>query len=275
LTAALEFDLGLAMASFIDADGFMGVQIDAIGEGKSGLQPYELHHPFGFVSRPSDPTVDANGNASGGCTVLFATEGSRGHAFLFADGRVIPNLVNIKPGESAMYAAPGQFIRANLDGSITFFTTDAGGAEGQSVTFSFAPDGWEWSAPWGRFRINATGFHYIDASGARLDLGAIGGLPDPLSAISSYFSVQAASASIKCGITSLGSGPSPEPAAKATTLLAYVSLLEQAVELLATAVASATGADPASLTALGVLIPNLKIAGVAAPTAVPSSVTVS
>lgn len=78
--------------------GFIGVQIDGMGEGAT-MPIVELHHPYGFLSRPRAPEAEGDG-----CDLLFAYEGSKGHALLaLADGRHTPLLPGVKEGGSIQY----------------------------------------------------------------------------------------------------------------------------------------------------------------------------
>lgn len=106
----MRWDLGIAMLSEYDKDGFIGVQVDLYGEKKSGAPLFELHHNYGFLAVPLDPDKDVETNpTSGACSVLYCWEGSRGHAWLSGDTRVTPTLPKFLPGSSAQYGATGSF----------------------------------------------------------------------------------------------------------------------------------------------------------------------
>jgi hypothetical protein len=129
---ALGFDIGLSVASIYDADGFLGVQVDAYGEQQSGVRDYELHAPFGFLSRPLDPSTDAQAQpvATGACQVLYAMEGGRGHAWLSNDPRVIPLLPKLDKGGSIQYCATlGSFAKFSGTGAYQVQV-----ASGQTIT---------------------------------------------------------------------------------------------------------------------------------------------
>lgn len=99
----IEFDIGTARLTEYDANKFPTVQIDAYGEGNSGVAPYEMHSPHGLISRCHDPEVDPNGTNTLGCPVLYGLDGGQGHAWLQADPRVIPLLPPIKKGGTCSY----------------------------------------------------------------------------------------------------------------------------------------------------------------------------
>lgn len=101
----LRFDLGVSMASAYDADGFVGLQVDAFGEKRSGMSAIELHHAFGFASRPLDP---ANDNT--GCSILYAYKGSEGFAWALNDPRLADKIPPLKKGGSAQYDSNGSFF---------------------------------------------------------------------------------------------------------------------------------------------------------------------
>ena len=134
MNGVFEFDLGLAMLSVYDADGFLGVQIDGIGEAQSGLQPYALHHTYGFASRPVDPDVDATGLPTAGCSVLFALEGGVGHSWLAGDPRITPKLPPLAKGGSIQYAATGAFaLFDGVTGTWTLYVPYANGTKAHLI----------------------------------------------------------------------------------------------------------------------------------------------
>lgn len=89
-----SWDIGTALLTEYDDDGFIGVQVDTFGDG--GSAPFELHHPLGTLARPRDPDADGVG-----CPVLFWREGSNGrnvHAWLLDDPRAAAFLPQQKKG---------------------------------------------------------------------------------------------------------------------------------------------------------------------------------
>jgi len=124
----LSFDIGLSKLTTYDDDKFLGVQIDAIGEEKSGVIPYEVHSPHGFYSRCHD------GDDDGSCNVLFAMEGGRGHAWIQSDPRIIPLLPPINKGGAVVYGgklkAPSFFFIDGDTNSQTFYVPYKVGEDG-------------------------------------------------------------------------------------------------------------------------------------------------
>lgn len=228
-TGVLGFDIGVATLTTHDGDDFPGIQIDAYGEGLSGTVDYEHHSPYGLMSRPLDPDTDAAGNPSpaGACTVLFAKEGGRGHAWALNDPRVIPKIPKLQKGETVIYAGIGQFVRLDKDGAISLFTTDDGTTDGKSVYLQVARDALRFFSPWGTIVFDKTGFHLRTYSGGRIDLGGIGGVP----LVSSYATIQAQCVNIEGGMVAIG-------AQGATTPLALAQPVIDAITALATAVAA-------------------------------------
>jgi hypothetical protein len=193
-----DHDLRTVTGSEYDDDGFLGVQVDAPGAGNAG-PPIQLHHTYGFSSRPLDPDPDGRG-----ADVHVAWEGSERHAWMASDGRVTRLLPIKKQGETLQNGPKGNFVRCHDDGRISLFTSDDGTVDGRSVYVEVAPDGIRFVTPWGKLVLDATGFHVLTESGARIDLGAIGGLPAPLSALTSYAVMRANTVTCEGSLVQLG-----------------------------------------------------------------------
>jgi len=172
------------------------------------------------------------------------------------------------PNEARRYADEATFIRANTDtGVISLFTTEDNTPDGKSVFFQVKPDGFIFNFPHGKLTFNGQGFHLLHSSGARIDLGAIAGLPAPLDALGSYVSVGAQIAKIEAAAIALGpAGGAAEPVAKATTLIATLGQILAALDaatsaieaLKATAAPSgAAGAEAAFAAAMAALATTL------------------
>lgn len=243
----LVWDMGVAMLSAYDADGFLEVQYDAEGENESGLFPYEAHSLGGMQHRPLDPVVDDNGlpDESQACTVLFATEGDKGHIFVLEDPRVIVNLPLLQKGETQVYAAAGQFILLGADGSITSVTTDDGGAPtGTTITDALTPDGCDLVAPWGRQSFDAHGWRVQTAGGGNFTIGYAGGL---IPGLGSFISAQADM--IELDAAAITIGPTGVPAMGVTQAIPLATALETvtaALTTIATAIGTAVCAAPGS-----------------------------
>jgi hypothetical protein len=111
-----DHDISIVALTTLDDDGHYGVQPDFFGEG-SGGPPFELHHPFGFLSRAMDPGPDGKG-----CYVHRAYEGSRGHAWYSYDPRVMALLPPVPKGGSIQYNARGDFHIINQKGQQILYS---------------------------------------------------------------------------------------------------------------------------------------------------------
>lgn len=162
------FDLGIAMASAYDDDGFIGIQHDAFGEDQSGTPDHEMHSPYGLLSLPLDPDLDANGQpTSGHCSVMYMWEGSRAHIIPVQDTRVTPKLPRMTAKGSAMfYAATGAYHL--IDGGTGSQTLSSG-----PLTMSLGVDS-PGSEMWSAQHSNGQGF-FLDAETRDAYIHSIGG----------------------------------------------------------------------------------------------------
>lgn len=230
-----QLDIRVAQATEYDADDTLGVQADAYGGSKAGCQMIEQHHPFGFKSRAADPDADGTG-----CQLHTAYEGSRQHAWLSHDPRMAGKIPNIAKGESLQYGFAGNFVRCHLDGAISMMTTDKGGdPSGQSVYQRVTPTEFMRLAPWGSEKFSERGYHLITHSGARLDIGGVGGVP----VVGSYFAVRAGMATFNVNAATFGIGA--EPLVKVSGIVALIEALITAFGTI-TAGSSTTGGAPAA-----------------------------
>ena len=267
----INFRIHQVAYSEVDANGFIGIQFDAFGEEDSGMPAVEAHHPFGFMSRPSDPDVDPDGQPKFGCNVLVGWDGDEAHAWVLADPRTRPKLPALQKGESLQYGAGGNFVRCHLDGRVSMFTTDDGTPTGKTVALQIKPDGLLFSAPWGKLTFDATGFHVLHVSGAAIDLGAIGGLPLPLDALGSYVKLTGALMQTEASIIAHGSAAgASDAAAKSTPLVAALTALSTALTDLATMLPTmANGGGPVGAPTLATTVTAITAAVTAIGTALP------
>jgi hypothetical protein len=87
---------GTATFTEWDAEGFLGLQHDADGDG--GVPSAQVSHSFGFLGRPHDPDDDGLG-----CTVDVRRMGSERFAWLGDDPRSVAWLPRVTKGGSASY----------------------------------------------------------------------------------------------------------------------------------------------------------------------------
>lgn len=256
-------------------NGFHAVQVDVFGS-RPGMDPWQLSHTYGFLSRPLDIGTDGRG-----CSAFYYRKGqSEGFAWLANDPRIQDLLPEILPGETFQYGPKGQFIRCHPDGKISIFTTDDATPNGKSVFQQVAPTGFTRVSPWGRETFDANGFHLKHVSGARIDLGAIAGFPPPLDALNTYFTVSAAMVHIDAATVLLGPGEGGMPAAKATVATAVFSALAGVLTALQTpgAMIAPPGTQGGPCTVgpgLAAALSAAQSAIAAAATTLPSSVMVS
>lgn len=226
----LVFDIGACVQTDFDEDDFLVAQPDGISQ-EPRLGGYELHAPFGLFSRPLDPETGPNGQVveGGACNLLTATQGDETHAWFLGDPRIVKLLPLPKKGQSGLYGSSGAFMRVTPDGKITSWTTTTNAPEGQGVFFQVAPDGLVFSAPWGTWRFDATGWHVRTASGARHDMGGIAGMPAPLDALSSYNTLRAHMCSVEGSAVSQGTDGGATNEAAVAALLVWVTAVTAAL----------------------------------------------
>jgi len=252
-----HWDIGVAVFSGYDADGWLEVQYDAFGDLKAGVQPYEVQAQAGILHRPLDPEVDANSKVIEGkaSTVLVAMQGGLGRMFILTDPRVIPLLPVIQKGETLLYSDVGSFLRMHNDGRITTLTTDTGDTAGQDVGRSQEPTGFHDWAPWGTVDFDAYGFRVQHTTGASIWLGYMAGAVPNLE---TYCTIAADQIELDASLISIGPSGAPQDAvAKVTPMLALLAAIQTALTAVAAdlaPVANAGKTNAATLTALGSLI---------------------
>jgi len=132
----LKASVGSCLYSGFDEDGYPIAQHDGHGEDPQ-VAPYELHHTFGFCSRPRDPDVDAQGDPIEGkaCVICFARDGNETHGWLCADPRFTAVVPQVKKGGSMRYCAPGSFqVFDGGDGTDTLYVPIQGASKAHVVT---------------------------------------------------------------------------------------------------------------------------------------------
>lgn len=225
---------------------------------------------YGFFSRPPKPQP---GKAA--CQGVKIESGGRNAIVASRDIRGLELYGNADHGESGIYSAgedgKGQArVICKKDGSINVFTTDTNTADGESVYFRVAPDGFMFVAPWGTLRFDATGFHVLHESGAALDAGGIHGMPPPLDQLSSYVRATAATFTVEASAQSFGAGP-PKPLTTAPEVLAALTALQTQITALAkawTTLGAMTGPIlGAAVTPVAALVETATAAGTVAVTA--------
>jgi hypothetical protein len=242
---SLELDIVNIVSTNIDPDGFLSGTYDA--DGDAGSPSHQVGAIHGLFSRPLDPAIDpASGqpDPEKACRSLLYYQGGQGHLIPLDDVRTVATLPPILPGETMVLSDFGNFTRYHADGSIDDSTTTTGGSStGQSVYSRVAPDNFEWLAPWGRMRYDATGFMLAPLGGALLMGGYAGGI---LPNLGSYWRIAADMVEINGGAVTIGpTGAVGQPVAQAPALvailgtIAQVAIVTQAVQACQAAIAGA------------------------------------
>lgn len=189
------------------------------------------------------------------------------------------------PGAGAGPILPsegGTFQRRKPDGSCTMGTTTDGTKDGQLVYFQVKRDGFEWLAPWGKITFDVNGLHVLHHTGARLDLGGIGGIPAPLDVIASYAGMSAGIVKLEGSAVALGTSTAPsDNVALASAVLATFGamqtqffLIDAALIAIGTALSGlGAGGAAAAITAETAGLGPLTTAVTAATVSVPSAST--
>jgi len=178
------------------------------------------------------------------------------------------------PGQKAdeiVLQGPGQnFIRLDGKGGISLFTTDDGTEQGRSVSLQVRKDGFRLVHPHIKCTFDGTGFHVLHSSGARIDLGAISGMPAPLDALSSYVKVSAAMLQLEASAVSIGAPDgTAQPIAKAGPTLNLFTSFNNTLTVIQAALVAVnalagtmvpTGATGAAATAAGTALTALTTA---------------
>lgn len=148
----------------------------------------------------------------------------------------------------------GTFIRRGRDGTVSIGTTDDGTSNGRLIYFQIKRDGFVFLAPWGKITFDQGGLHALHHSGARLDLGGLGGLPSPLDTMSSY--AQLGASIMRLNGSAITMGPDTgvfEQVAKALTTLGVFSAISTYLTTVDAALV-ALMAVPANLAAAGAAV---------------------
>lgn len=167
----------------------------------------------GFSSRPPVPVA---GKQAAQAVVIKRSD----HDVCVAsqDLRGLEIYGNLADGETCVYGpgADGNSQGRALfkdDGSVTLLTTNDNTPTGKVVALKIAPDSFTFTAPWGSFKFDASGFHLKTKAGPRIDMGGLDlssiGIPASVSgALTGYIDFTAPTINLKGGICNLGVGPS-------------------------------------------------------------------
>lgn len=202
LDALLDFGVDILSTTLDKATGRILAYLGDVKAKRSESDAAQFMQHVGMATRPRKAEP---GKSAAQCVRICRSNGDV--VIASSDSRTQEMYGQLDDGESAFFASDGQ-ARAlfKKDGSVSLYTTDDNTATGKGVYLKISPTAFEFFAPWGRLVFDPTGFHAVTTSGARLDLGGIGGLPGPLSAIGSYATLSAASVKCEGSIVFLGAG---------------------------------------------------------------------
>lgn len=180
--------------------GSITVNLGSAESGEMQSAEAEVWGSPGIISVPALPDKTANNTDSAQC--LYFSRNNQNIVFAVRDTRTMSRAGNITPGETCVYAPNGKGrVLLKKNDAVTLVTEDA---DGGNITFTISPTGMYFKSPFGKMTFDATGFHVANATGARIDLSAIGA-PGPLaSVIGSSCTIAASSVSINSGTINLG-----------------------------------------------------------------------
>lgn len=244
--------------SAYNSDGWLGIQVNVLGGKDGSAPPFETLHPFGFISRPPDPAVDANGEPTEGCKAAVAYDGDEGFVLPLTHQVTIAQLPQLQKGDAQIYSTSGAFHRVGADATIKSMTTDTGVPAGRTIYDELGPTGWELVTPWCRIQAGELGVHIVHSSGARLDLGAMSAPGVPAS-IASMASLSAGMVEINGSLVSIGTDGGVTAETANLGLALFFDALVAAIGTITSGTPGATAMAPilSQLPALHQLIANI------------------
>lgn len=185
-----------------EVTNLLSAQLGDVFSEQPESQEAETFQHFGFASRPAKAVA---GKSAGQVVTLDRSD--RDLIVAERDSRAAQMYANLGDGETAVFASAGAArMLCKADGSVNLYTTFTNDDSGRGVFLRITPKEFRFEAPWGRFWFDETGFHIVDRSGARIDGGSLGGLPDPFSQLSSMVTIEAAGVLVDGGNVKLGKG---------------------------------------------------------------------
>lgn len=181
-----------------------------------------------------------------------------------------------KPGEKIQLGPASNFMRMHADGVMSLCTRTENTDKGKSVYLQVRPDGFRLVHPLVKCTLDATGFHVNHASGARVDMGAVSGLPAPLDTLGSYVALSAALVRIEGAAVMLGTaaGVGTPVARSDQVILALGEIMGPLMAAVVTAVGATGGpGSSAAATALATAVSTLATAMAGIEALIPSTST--
>jgi hypothetical protein len=100
----ISLDLGQAILSVYDANGYLGIGVDVPGYETAGTSTFDARFPYGTFGCPQDPDVSLDQSSRLGAITLFGFAGRDRHAWVLDDPRVTPKLPRAPKGSWGAYA---------------------------------------------------------------------------------------------------------------------------------------------------------------------------
>jgi len=177
-------------------------------------------------------------------------EGAPGSYFVLGSAMPDPKwMPNRQSGEKVFFGPKDSFIRIKEDGTIFAFCKSGDADTGKPVQLELGPDGYRVNHPHGESYCDVDGFGMSHSSGAKFSGGALGGMPSPLDAFSSFLNLSAAILRVDCVAMTLGPLGGQDNLLKQTPILSFLGEVHGALSALQSSV-SAVGALAAAATPL-------------------------
>lgn len=281
----IDAEIAKVGASRLSASGLPIVTaVNPLGSGEEDVEHFgeiDLFCSLGMAALPPAATTNAHAEVVAlrgvpGCTGLGIAGRAEGSADAYA---------MLHPGDTAQHATGpkhGAMLLTREDGRVTMLTSEDATTTGRTVFIEVSPDGQRFVGPWGKVTFGADGFHVRHYTGARIDIGGIGGsaMPGPLAALGAYCSLSAPIIRLEGAAVALGGSGPQDAVCKSTPLVVALTQLNVALGVLAgalPAIGAATAPSTASVAGAASTAIGLAIASIAAalPLLPSSSTTVT
>jgi hypothetical protein len=251
---AIDAEIVRIGASRLSSTGLPVVEAsNPIGSGDGDSEHFgEIDYfcPLGLSALPAAATRGADGSVTAHAEALVCrgVPGTTGVAINMRDERAGDAFGMLHPGDTCIHATGplhGAMVLAREDGRATLLTSEDGTITGRTVFCEVAPGTTEEPGgnfrvvgPFGKMTMGSNGFHVRHYTGARLDLGGIGGsaLPGPLSSLGAYVTVSAPIMRFECSALAIGTGTGSDAVAKSTAVVAALTATSAALVAIAAGV---------------------------------------
>lgn len=245
------------------------------GAGEQPSTGMDVYGQLGLVVRPPGPDQTGGFDRHAEVLCLRTTDGLVPIAG--RDIRLNQAFPNPKPGDVVLVGYGSNFVKLGIDGRISIVTTKDGTPNGAMMQIQLRPDGFAVLGDWGKLSLDEGGLHVLTHTGARIDLGGIGGLPSPLDELGSYASLAAAICKLEATTVILGPRTGiAQPVAKSLALEALLGSIQAAAITNAAAFTGLAGIPtnaPASAALAAAATANTAVATAIGAALVPGSLT--